>query len=554
MAANWITLSQSAGTGNATVTFTASYNGSSVSARSATLRFKVSRQTVDVAISQAKKPAVIDYILISGPDYYTLPYSGGGITSGTVKSDLIIYAHYDNYPAGQGFVDVTSASTIGFDRAQVSASCTTNTQIEMKDWFYVSASYSGISTNKTVWIYQEGVPETNRLCYSASTPIVFTYNAINNFEANIIASGYSNGSGIYVFDGPVKRFYGNASCMITPETKGALTGIDVPSSLTSLGQNVFNGCSALTTVNGLEYTENVYLPPENAGNGAFYNCTSLTHCGLPHSYQYWSGGAIKADVFYGCSSLTTIIYNGTMTEWNAISKNSNWRRNSAVRYVQCTDGTIDLDAPTSNTIIYNASEQLAIPDSAITPSITSHTYTNGVGTIKASGDITSINASGFSNNSSMTSIDLPDNLETINGYAFASAVSLTNISIPDNVTDIDRYAFWHCSGLTSVNVPTGVTTINASTFSYCTSLTSITMPNVTKIVGLSFYKCTSLPEITLPSTLIEIGNQAFYQCSALATINYDGTMAQWSNVSKAGSWYAYGPATVVHCTDGDVNI
>ena len=130
--------------------------------------------------------------------------------------------------------------------------------------------------------------------------------------------------------------------MITPATKGALTEITIPSSIASLGQSVFNGCSALTSVYGLEYTENVYLPPENASNDAFRNCTSLTHCGLPHSYTYWSGGAIKADVFNGCSSLTTIIYNGTMAEWNAISKNGNWRRNSAIQYVQCTDGTITL--------------------------------------------------------------------------------------------------------------------------------------------------------------------------------------------------------------------
>ena len=758
---NWLTISQSAGTGNATITVNAQGNPTF---EERTARIVVSNGTISktVSVVQQSKTPQIDYLLISGPDYYTLPYSGGSITSGTVESDLIIYAHYENYPPGQGLVDVTSASTINFDRAQVSASCTTNIQIEMKDWFYVSASYSGISTNKTVWIYQEGVPETNRIVYSASTPIVFTSNAINNFGANIIASGYSNGSGVYVFDGQVTEFYGNASCMITPETKGALTGIDVPSSLTNLGQNVFNGCSALTSVNGLENTENVYLPPENAGNGAFYNCTSLTHCGLPHSYQYWSGGAIKADVFYGCSSLTTIIYNGTESEWNAISKNSNWRRNSAVRYVQCTDGTIDLDNPSiNNTITYYATEQLNIPDSATTPSIISHTFSNGVGTIKASGDITvwgntdsvcesnsgltaiilpstverigtrafknctslsactipeslktmgveafentqitevtipsgftmfdywtgatwynygaqfhgcsgltsitiqstqiqvmtnylfywlynvnnltinysgtisqwlsmsfsprwkasllndsvryvqcldglidlrelnntiyyyapeqltiadsattpsftshtfndgvgtiktsgnvtEINVSGFTNCSDMTNIILPNTVESIGSYAFTSAMSLTNIAIPNSVTAMGDYVFWRCTGLTSVNISTGITTIPYSTFSTCSSLTGITIPdNITTISGYSFYKCNSLEEITIPSSVTTIGSNAFSNCSALETINYNGTITQWNNVLKYGGWHSGAPATVVHCTNGDVTL
>jgi hypothetical protein len=341
----------------------------------------------------------------------------------------------------------------------------------------------------------------------------------------------------------------------TFDSQSGLTAINIPSSVTGWSEACFIRCRNLTSVNGLEnLTQLSFMTAGNVNGYQLYECNNLTHIGLPASLPCATGGySLPYRIFGNCTSLTTLIYAGTMDQFNALRKQSDWRSGSALRYVECSDGTIDLDV-TQNIITYNATEQLNIPDSAATPSITSHTYTNGVGTIKASGDITSINASGFSNNSSMTSIDLPDNLETINGYAFASAVSLTNISIPDNVTDIDRYAFWHCSGLTSVNVPTGVTTINASTFSYCSSLTAITMPNVTKIVGLSFYKCISLPEITIPSSITEIGNQAFYQCSSLATINYDGTMAQWGNVSKASSWYAYGPATVVHCTDGDVNI
>jgi len=471
-------------------------------------------------------------IYFAGVNVTPVSYTGGTVSMSTCNPNVHgVFRSGADMQIGNGNLSFTATPV-------TISTVSTATTVTQAGTIQINAAYSGVSattvltatTNAT--IMQLAAPETNRIAYSASTPIVFTTDAINNFEANIIASGYSNGSGTYIFDGQVTRFYGNASCMITSATKGALTGIDVPSSLTNLGQSVFNGCSALTTVNGLENTENVYLPPENAGNDAFRNCTSLTHCGLPHSYQYWSGGAIKADVFYGCSSLTTIIYNGTESEWNAISKNSNWRRNSAVRYVQCTDGTIDLDPSQNDTITYYAPEQLTLSDSAITPSITSHTFSNGVGTIKASGDITAINSSGFTNCSGMTNIYLPSTVESIGDYAFTSAMSLTEITIPDSVTALGDYIFWRCTGLTSVNIPTGVTSIPYSTFS----------------------TCSSLAEITIPGNITTIGGYAFYKCSSLATINYGGTMAQWGNVSKGSAWHSLAPATVVHCTDGDVTL
>ena len=550
MSTNWITLSQSAGTGNQQVTVAADAN-SSTEQRTLRLVIIAGDQTKYVFIQQAGAPIRMVRIYFNAASAVVVPYTGG--TASYNQSRFMVMAEYNDGTTRQiGDVTITGTST---------TISTVNTGIttQLVSQLSATATYSGssattiLTASTTIDVMQQPAPETNRITYSASAPIVFTNDAVNNFGANIIASGYSNGSGAYIFDNQVARFYGNASCMITPATKGALTEITVPSSIANLGQSVFNGCSALTSVYGLEYTENVYLPPANSGNDAFRNCTSLTHCGLPHSYQYWSGGAIKADVFYGCSSLTTIIYNGTMAEWNAISKNSNWRRNSAVRYVQCTDGTIDLDPPQYATITYYAPEQLTIADSAITPSITSHTFSDGVGTIKAPSDITEINRSGFTNCTGMTGIELPDSVEAIHSYAFTSAMSLTTITIPENVTVLGDSVFWRCTGLTSVNIPTGITTINESTFSTCSSLTGITIPdNITTIDAYAFYRCDSLEEITIPSSVTTIGSYSFSRCSDLATINYGGTMAQWDNVLKYGGWHYLSPVTVVHCTDGDV--
>ena len=60
---------------------------------------------------------------------------------------------------------------------------------------------------------------------------------------------------------------------------------------------------------------------------------------------------------------------------------------------------------------------------------------------------------------------------------------------------------------------------------------------------------------------------AFYNCSGLTSVNYTGTIEEWNAISKGsktieewnvinkkGNWNYNVPATVVHCTDGDVDI
>ena len=71
---------------------------------------------------------------------------------------------------------------------------------------------------------------------------------------------------------------------------------------------------------------------------AFYNCSALTSITIPDSVT-----SIGYDAFYNCTSLTSITFNGTIAQWNAIEKGSNWKYNvpNACNVV-CTDGTISI--------------------------------------------------------------------------------------------------------------------------------------------------------------------------------------------------------------------
>ncbi|MBE6621304.1 MAG: hypothetical protein E7625_08120 [Ruminococcaceae bacterium] len=76
--------------------------------------------------------------------------------------------------------------------------------------------------------------------------------------------------------------------------------------------------------------------------------------------------------------------------------------------------------------------------------------------------------------------------------------------------------------------------------------------SVTAIGNFSFLNRTELTSITIPESITYVGSFAFSWCSNLNSMTYEGTMAQWKAIEKNEGWNEGVPATVVHCTDGDV--
>ena len=110
-----------------------------------------------------------------------------------------------------------------------------------------------------------------------------------------------------------------------------LTSITIPDSVTSIGGGAFEGCSGLTSVtigNGVT----------SIGSSTFYNCTGLTSVTIGNGVT-----SIGERAFYNCTGLTNIKFNGTIAQWNAVSKGNYWKLDvPRTCKVVCTDGEIPI--------------------------------------------------------------------------------------------------------------------------------------------------------------------------------------------------------------------
>ena len=108
---------------------------------------------------------------------------------------------------------------------------------------------------------------------------------------------FEKGSQLKTIGGGSSSYYGAFSYCT------ALTSIEIPASVETIGASAFKGCSSLATVTFENGSQLKTIGGGSSYYGAFSDCTALTSIEIPASVE-----TIKASAFKGCSSLATVTF------------------------------------------------------------------------------------------------------------------------------------------------------------------------------------------------------------------------------------------------------
>lgn len=390
----------------------------------------------------------------------------------------------------------------------------------------------------------------------------------------------------------------------------ALTSIDIPESVTSIGYQAFQKNTALKTITGGENVGGTIM-------AAFAQCTSLSK--FPESLV--SVKSISQDCFYGCIKMVEAIIPEGVTNigWRAFqgckaleklilpTTLSSVESGSFKDCISLKDLTIK--GTTLGDYMFSgctALETVAIP-STITKSggscflgcinlkdvtIEEGAKALGYGVFKGCSSITEItipasmsnsNTNIFENCTGLTKVTMNGSLTNdenmflncpnikevvLNGTLgyvgkwFSNHPSITDITIAEGVTELKPYAFSGCSGITTLTLPNSMSIVGDHALANCTGLTSITLPENVKVIANNVFGfCDNLTEINIQSSNVSnIQDNAFANLTHELTINFNGTTEKWYQLQGDRTYNQLGfssgdnkraPVKIV-CTNGTV--
>ena len=389
---------------------------------------------------------------------------------------------------------------------------------------------------------------------------------------------------------PVVAIGNNAFQMPNLEIRTDITAVILPEGLQSIGRSAFWGCAGIASIEipdsvteigwaAFETCENltsVTLPKNltQISDNLFHNCP-LTEIDLPQGitrigdYAFRDTGltaivipegtlSIGKCAFEGCSELSAVTIPASVTEVGECAF-ANCPKLAPLDEILPEKLTKVIDG-----VVYNADGTQII---GILPTLS--------GEVRIADGITVIPQQLFADNTSITSVILPNSIKTIEWRAFSGCTSLAQIEFPEGLLTIGDYAF-SSTGLTTVVLPSTLTTFGEGVFDGCTKLaniedksgkflkvvdgivynvdgtqiisvlesctgevriaegvteipawlfngnsqiTSIVIPEgVTKIGNNAFSYCENLTSVTLPSTLTTLGEDVFNGCIKLANL------------------------------------
>ena len=322
-----------------------------------------------------------------------------------------------------------------------------------------------------------------------------------------------------------------------------LTTLSIPSSVVSIGDNTFYGCSNLQNVN---FDTDSQL--KTIGMYAFYRCSGLTEFIIPSTVT-----SIGRVAFSDCSGITAITIPSSVETIGEQAFSNN-------RLLQTVTFEADSNLRTigDGAFSFTGITRITIPKRVISIDAKAFFSCSALSRIdfENGSRLQSIGSSAFYKCTKLSFVNVPAKVGYIGDSAFEESAVSIMFESGSELYHIGNRAFYGCGGISNITIPASVKNIGNYAFNSCIYLRTLTFEANSKLQTIGAYafgECGTLTTVTIPSSVETIGERAF-QNSGLATINY----AEDGNLKTIGAYAFEGckitrifiPSSVVTLGDG----
>ena len=266
---------------------------------------------------------------------------------------------------------------------------------------------------------------------------------------------------------------------------------NIPASITSLGDHIFRGDTALTTVewasgfNAPVITDTDSIDDTYTGNyvptSMFDGCTRL---GSGEELSAWLPARFTG---VGCAAFRGTQFAVDFGDWSNLTYIGAYGfagMPNLDSFTLSNEIRLGLRGGASNAFNSSGLKSLTVADGI---SEIPSGLCNGceqLSSVALADFVTTIAMYAFRNTEALKEIDLK-NVQTINGYAFQGS-GLTALVLPKSVKKVESHAFEACTSLTKVTInAAGLTLDNNNTFAGCSALSTVVTSADSKINGLN---------------------------------------------------------------------